>query len=154
MMLSIMIIHDTVTINMPVMNFSSFLQDERRRWAALGAVLLAQLMIVLDATIVNVALPAIQTDLHFSQSSLTWVVNAYLITFGSFLLVAGRLGDLIGRRRVLLIGLAVFTAASALCGFAQDGTMLVAARFVQGLGGALSSAVILAILATEFPDPA
>jgi MFS family permease len=146
-----MMIHDTVTINMRVMNPSS-LQDERRRWAALAAVLLAQLMIVLDATIVNVALPAIQTDLHFSQSSLTWVVNAYLITFGSFLLVAGRLGDLVGRRRVLLIGLAVFTAASALCGFAQDGTMLVAARFVQGLGGALSSAVILAILATEFPD--
>ena len=146
-----MIIHDTVTINMPVMNPSS-LQGERRRWAALSAVLLAQLMIVLDATIVNVALPAIQTDLHFSQSSLTWVVNAYLITFGSFLLVAGRLGDLIGRRRVLLIGLAVFTAASALCGLAQGGAMLVAARFVQGLGGALSSAVILAILATEFPD--
>ena len=111
-------------------------------------------MIVLDATIVNVALPAIQTDLHFSQSSLTWVVNAYLIAFGSFLLVAGRLGDLVGRRRVLLIGLAVFTAASALCGLAQGGTMLVAARFVQGLGGALSSAVILAILATEFPDAA
>ena len=131
-----MIIHDTVMINMSVMNPSS-LQGERRRWAALGAVLLAQLMIVLDATIVNVALPAIQTDLHFSQSSLTWVVNAYLITFGSFLLVAGRLGDLIGRRRVLLIGLAVFTAASALCGLAQGGTMLVAARFVQGLGGAL-----------------
>jgi MFS family permease len=130
----------------------SSLQGERRRWAALGAVLLAQLMIVLDATIVNVALPAIQTDLHFSQSSLTWVVNAYLITFGSFLLVAGRLGDLVGRRRVLLIGVAVFTAASALCGLAQDGTMLVAARFVQGLGGALSSAVILAILATEFPN--
>jgi EmrB/QacA subfamily drug resistance transporter len=144
------ILHDTVTINMSVMNPS--LQGERRRWAALGAVLLAQLMIVLDATIVNVALPAIQTDLHFSQSSLTWVVNAYLITFGSFLLVAGRLGDLVGRRRVLLVGLGVFTAASALCGLAQDGTMLVAARFVQGLGGALSSAVILAILATEFPD--
>ena len=144
-------IHDTVTINMLVMNPTS-LQGERRRWAALCAVLLAQLMIVLDATIVNVALPAIQRDLHFSQSSLTWVVNAYLITFGSFLLVAGRLGDLIGRRRVLLIGLAVFTAASALCGLAQGGTMLVAARFVQGLGGALSSAVILAILATEFPE--
>jgi EmrB/QacA subfamily drug resistance transporter len=145
------IIHDTVTIKMHVINTSS-LRGERRRWAALFAVLLAQLMIVLDATIVNVALPAIQTDLHFSQSSLTWVVNAYLITFGSFLLVAGRLGDLVGRRRVLLIGLAVFTAASALCGLAQDGTMLVAARFVQGLGGALSSAVILAILATEFPE--
>ena len=109
-------------------------------------------MIVLDATIVNVALPAIQTDLHFSQSQLTWVVNAYLITFGSFLLLAGRLGDLIGRRRVFLVGLTVFTAASALCGLAQGQAHAVAARFVQGLGGALSSAVILAILATEFPD--
>jgi EmrB/QacA subfamily drug resistance transporter len=146
------IILDTVMIHMAVMNSSLLLEGDRRRWAALAAVLLAQLMIVLDATIVNVALPAIQTDLDFSQSSLTWVVNAYLITFGSFLLVAGRLGDLIGRRRVLLAGLTVFTLASAACGLAQDGVMLVAARFVQGLGGALSSAVILAIIATEFPD--
>jgi EmrB/QacA subfamily drug resistance transporter len=146
------IIPDTVMINMAVMNPHTLFVGERRRWAALVAVLLAQLMIVLDATIVNVALPAIQTDLHFSQSSLTWVVNAYLITFGSFLLVAGRLGDLVGRRRVLLAGLAVFVAASALCGFAQSDTMLVAARFVQGFGGALCSAVILAIIATEFPD--
>jgi len=129
------------------------LEGEHRRWAALVAVLLAQLMIVLDATIVNVALPAIPTDLHFSQSSLTWVVNACLITFGSFLLVAGRRGDLLGRRRVLLVGLGLFVAASALCSLAQDATMLVAARFVQGLGGAFASAVILAILATEFPDP-
>jgi EmrB/QacA subfamily drug resistance transporter len=146
------IIHDTVTILMPMIKLFS-LEGDRRRWAALVAVLLAQLMIVLDATIVNVALPSIQDDLHFSQSSLTWVVNAYLITFGSFLLVAGRLGDLVGRRRVLLAGLAVFTVASALCGLAQDSTMLVAARFVQGLGGALASAVVLAILATEFPEP-
>ncbi len=138
-------------IHMRMSNFLP-LDGDRRRWAALGAVLLGQLMIVLDATIVNVALPSIQTDLHFSQSSLTWVVNAYLITFGSFLLVAGRLGDLVGRRRVLLAGLAVFTAASVLCGLAQDPTMLVAARFVQGLGGALASAVILAIITTEFPD--
>jgi len=141
-----------VTICMPVINSFS-LEGDRRRWAALVAVLLAQLMIVLDATIVNVALPSIQQDLHFSQSSLTWVVNAYLITFGSFLLVAGRLGDLVGRRRILIFGLVVFTAASVLCGVAQDSTMLVAARFVQGLGGALSSAVVLAILATEFPLP-
>jgi EmrB/QacA subfamily drug resistance transporter len=148
------IILDIVTIHMAVMNVSpsTLLEGERRRWAALVAVLLAQLMLVLDATIVNVALPAIQTDLDFSQSSLTWVVNAYLITFGSFLLVAGRLGDLVGRRRVLLAGLAIFTAASALCGLAQGSTMLVAARFVQGFGGALSSAVILAIITTEFPD--
>jgi len=141
-----------VTICMPVIKSFS-LEGDRRRWAALVAVLLAQLMIVLDATIVNVALPSIQHDLHFSQSSLTWVVNAYLITFGSFLLVAGRLGDLVGRRRILITGLVVFTAASVLCGIAQDSAMLVAARFVQGLGGALASAVVLAILATEFPLP-
>jgi EmrB/QacA subfamily drug resistance transporter len=141
-----------VTICMPVIKSFS-LEGDRRRWAALVAVLLAQLMIVLDATIVNVALPAIQQDLHFSQSSLTWVVNAYLITFGSFLLVAGRLGDLVGRRKVLIAGLVLFTAASVLCGVAQDSAMLVGARFLQGFGGALSSAVVLAILATEFPLP-
>src|SRR3974390_550499 len=89
----------------------------RQRWATLIVVCLAQLMIVLDATIVNVALPSIQHDLHFSQGSLTWVVNAFLITFGSFLLLAGRLGDLVGRRRVFLVGVAIFTFASALCGF-------------------------------------
>ena len=145
------IIHDTVTIKMLVMNPSS-LQGERRRWAALVAVLLAQLMIVLDATIVNVALPAIQTDLHFSQSSLTWVVNAYLITFGSFLLVAGRLGDLIGRRRVLLIGLAVFTAASALAAWPRTGPCSSPPASCRASAARSSSAVILAILATEFPD--
>src|SRR5262245_66565682 len=100
-------------IHMAVMTMLSSLEGERRRWAALVAMLLAQLMMVLDATIVNVALPAIQTDLHFAQSSLTWVINGYLITFGSFLLVAGRLGDLVGRPRVPLTGLAVFTVASA-----------------------------------------
>jgi EmrB/QacA subfamily drug resistance transporter len=139
-------------IHMVVTTFLSSLEGERRRWAALVAVLLAQLMMVLDATIVNVALPAIQTDLHSAQSSLTWVINGYLITFGSFLLVAGRLGDLVGRRRVLLTGLALFTVASAACGLAESGAMLVDARFLQGLGGALASAVILAIIATEFPD--
>jgi EmrB/QacA subfamily drug resistance transporter len=153
MSLDLEMILSIVTIRMPMIKFFSSLEGERRRWAALVAVLLAQLMIVLDATIVNVALPSIQHDLNFSQSSLTWVVNAYLITFGSFLLVAGRLGDLVGRRTVLLSGLLVFTAASAACGLAQGSTMLVAARFVQGLGGALASAVVLAILATEFPSP-
>lgn len=140
---------------MPVMNPSVSLRltGERRRWAALVAVLFGQLMIVLDTTIVNVALPAIQSDLHFAQSSLTWVINGYLITFGSFLLVAGRLGDLVGRRRVLIGGLALFTVASALCGFAESGTMLVVARFIQGLGGALASAVVLALITTEFPQP-
>ena len=110
-------------------------------------------MIILDATIVNVALPSIQDDLGFSQSSLAWVVNAYLIAFGGLLLLAGRLGDLIGRRRVFLVGLAVFTAASLLCGLAQSQEMLVGARFVQGVGGALTSAVILGMIVTMFPEP-
>lgn len=111
-------------------------------------------MNTLDGTIVNVALPAIQADLHFTQASLTWVVNAYLISFGSFLLLAGRLGDLLGRKRVFLAGLALFTAASAVCGLVHDPMLLVAARFVQGIGGAVSSSVIVAILVTEFTDPA
>src|SRR5215210_9031238 len=97
------------------------------------------LMIVLDATIVNVALPSIQDDLGFSQSDLAWVVNAYLIPFGGLLLLAGRLGDLVGQRRVFLTGLAVFTGASLLCAVAQTQGMLVGARFVQGVGGALTS---------------
>ena len=124
---------------------------ERRRWIALVVVCLGQLMIVLDATIVNVALPSIQRDLRFTQANLTWVVNAYLITFGSFLLLAGRLGDLIGRKRVFLAGLALFTAASALCGAADSQGLLIVARFVQGLGGALASSVIIAIIVVEFP---
>jgi EmrB/QacA subfamily drug resistance transporter len=127
---------------------------ERRRWFALVVVCLAQLMSTLDGTIVNVALPAIQADLHFSQANLTWVVNGYLITFGSCLLLAGRLGDLVGRKRVFLAGLVLFTAASALCGLAHDQGMLIAARFVQGVGGAVSSSVIVAIIVTEFVDPA
>src|SRR5579871_2827823 len=94
--------------------------QHRRRWIALAVVCLAQLMNVLDTTIVNVALPSIQHDLHFTQGNLTWVVNAFLITFGSLLLLAGRLGDLVGRRRVFLAGLVVFTAASVLCGLATD----------------------------------
>src|SRR3954466_9293605 len=110
------------------------------------------LMIVLDATIVNVALPTIQQDLDFSQSSLAWVVNAYLIAFGGLLLLAGRIGDLIARKTVFLGGLAAFTAASALCGASQSQGMLVAARFVQGAGGALTSALILGMIATIFQD--
>src|SRR3954469_7049030 len=111
------------------------------------------LMIVLDATIVNVALPSIQSDLGFSQSGLAWVVNAYLITFGGLLLLAGRLGDLAGRRNVFLIGLGLFVAASALCGAADSQGLLIAARFAQGVGGALSSAVILGMIVTMFPKP-
>jgi EmrB/QacA subfamily drug resistance transporter len=104
-------------------------------------------------TVVNVALPSIQDDLGFSQSSLAWVVNAYLIAFGGLLLLAGRLGDLIGRRSIFLAGLGVFTVASLLCGIAQSQEMLVAARFVQGIGGAMTSAVILGMIVTMFPEP-
>jgi EmrB/QacA subfamily drug resistance transporter len=127
--------------------------NERSRWIALVVLCVGMLMIVLDATIVNVALPSIQHDLHFSQSSLAWVVNAYLITFGGLLLLAGRLGDLLSRRGIFLTGLAVFTAASALCGFSHSQTLLVVARFVQGAGGAMTSAVILGVIVTMFPEP-
>jgi EmrB/QacA subfamily drug resistance transporter len=129
------------------------MQDQRRRWAALTVVCLGQLMMILDATIVNVALPFIQSDLDFSQANLTWVLDAYMIAFGSFLLLAGRIGDLVGRKRVFLAGLVLFTAASALCGLAQDQTWLIGARFLQGLGGAVASAVILALIVTEFREP-
>jgi EmrB/QacA subfamily drug resistance transporter len=124
---------------------------ERRRWIALAVLCLGQLMMVLDATIVNVALPAIQRDLHFSQQNLTWVLNGYLITFGGFLLLAGRMGDLVGRKKVFLTGLVLFTAASMLCGVAGSQTMLIVARLLQGIGGAVASSVILAIIVTEFP---
>jgi EmrB/QacA subfamily drug resistance transporter len=125
----------------------------RRRWPALYVLCGGMLMIVLDATIVNVALPSIQDDLGFSQSNLAWVVNAYLIAFGGLLLLAGRIGDLIGQRRVFLLGLAVFTGASLLCAVAQSQGLLIAARFVQGAGGAIASAVILGMIVTMFPDP-
>ena len=110
-------------------------------------------MIVLDATIVNVALPSIQSDLGFSQSNLAWVVNAYLIAFGGLLLLAGRMGDLVGQRKVFLLGLGVFTAASLSCALAQSQGVLIAARFVQGAGGAIASAVILGMIVTMFPEP-
>src|SRR3984885_12521101 len=126
--------------------------DNRRRWLALIVVCLAMLMNVLDTTVVNVALPKIQHDLHFTQANLAWVIDAYLVAFAGFLLLAGRLGDLIGRKKVFLGGLAVFTAASAACGFADSQGLLIAARFVQGAAGALSTSVILAIIATEFHD--
>src|SRR4051794_18412470 len=130
------------------------LSADRRRWASLFVVCLAQLMIVLDVTIVNVALPSIQHDLHFSQAGLTWVVNAFLITFGSLLLLAGRLGDLVGRKRVFLAGIVVFTAASLLCGVAPTSGVLIGARFLQGIGAAAQASVILAIIVTEFPEVA
>jgi EmrB/QacA subfamily drug resistance transporter len=128
-------------------------QSGRSRWVALYVLCASVLMIVIDATIVNVALPSIQDDLGFSQSNLAWVINAYLIPFGGLLLLAGRLGDLIGQRRIFLIGLTVFTAASVLCGVAQSQGMLIGARFVQGAGGALTSAVVLGMIVTMFPEP-
>src|SRR5947208_7886824 len=113
---------------------------DRSRWVALYVLCVGMLMIILDQTIVNVALPSIQSDLGFSTSSLAWVVNAYLIAFGGLLLLAGRLGDLVGRKRVFTVGLVLFTTASLLCGLSVSPQMLVAARFIQGVGGALSSA--------------
>src|SRR6201994_4578477 len=129
------------------------MSSDTRRWASLMVVCLAQLMIVLDVTIVNVALPSIQHDLNFSQANLTWVVNAFLVTFGSLLLLAGRIGDLIGRKRVFLAGVVTFTVASLLCGIAPSEGALIGARFLQGIGAAAQASVILAIIVTEFPRP-
>jgi EmrB/QacA subfamily drug resistance transporter len=129
-------------------------RGDHQRSIALVVLCAGFLMIILDQTIVNVALPSIQSDLHFSQSHLAWVVNAYLIAFGGLLLLVGRLGDLIGRKRIFLTGLTVFTSASLLCGLAQSQTLLIGARFVQGIGGAMTSAVILGMIVTMFPKPA
>jgi EmrB/QacA subfamily drug resistance transporter len=126
---------------------------DRSRWLALYVLCVGMLMIVLDVTVTNVALPTIQDDLGFTQSNLAWVVNGYLIAFGGLLLLAGRLGDLIGRRTVFLAGLGVFTVASLLCGLSQTQEMLVGARFLQGIGGAMTSAVILGMIVTMFPEP-
>jgi EmrB/QacA subfamily drug resistance transporter len=128
-------------------------RTDRSRWVALYVLCVGMLMIVLDVTIVNVALPSIQEDLHFTPSNLAWVVNAYLIAFGGLLLLSGRLGDLIGQRKIFLIGLGVFTVASVACAAAQTQFMLIAARFIQGVGGALTSAVILGMIVTMFPEP-
>jgi len=128
--------------------------ESRTRWFALYTLTLASLMIVLDATIVNVALPSIRQDLDFSQTSLAWVVNAYLLTYGGFLLLGGRLGDLFGHRRLFLAGITLFTAASLVCGLSTTQGMLIAARSVQGLGGAVASAVSLSLMMTLFTEPA
>jgi EmrB/QacA subfamily drug resistance transporter len=128
--------------------------DARSRWLALLIVCLGDLMIVLDVTIVGVALPSIQEDLEFSDASLAWVVNAYLLTFGGFLLLGGRLGDLFGHRRLFLAGIALFTLASLACGFSTSQGMLIAARAVQGLGGAVVSAVALSLIVMLFTEPA
>jgi EmrB/QacA subfamily drug resistance transporter len=127
--------------------------NDRSRWTALVVLCTGMLMIVLDMTIVNVALPSMQASLGFSQAGLAWVVNAYLIAFAGLLLLAGRLGDLAGRRNVFLAGLGVFTGASLLCGLAVNQETLIAARFLQGAGGALTSAVILGMIVTMFADP-
>ncbi len=126
---------------------------DRRRWMALVVLCAGQLMIVLDVTVVNVALPTIQRELHFSQASLAWVVNAYLLTFGGLMLLAGRLGDLVGRKMVFVAGVAAFSVASLLCGIANNASLLIAARFVQGAAGALMASMILGILVTMFPAP-
>jgi EmrB/QacA subfamily drug resistance transporter len=135
------------------MNAMTVNATDRNRWIALYVLCAGVLMIVLDATVVNVALPSIQDDLGFSQSSLAWVVNAYLIAFGGLLLLSGRFGDILGRTSVFMAGLAVFTLASLACGVAQSQEMLVAARFVQGAGGAMTSAVVLGMIVTMFPEP-
>jgi EmrB/QacA subfamily drug resistance transporter len=127
--------------------------EGRRRWLALIVLCLGDLMIVLDVTIVGVALPSIREDLGFSETSLAWVVNAYLLTFGGFLLLGGRLGDLFGHRRLFLIGIALFTLASLACGLATSQEFLIGARALQGLGGAIVSAVALSLIVTLFTEP-
>src|SRR6202158_2573240 len=127
---------------------------KRRRWIALIVLCAGDLMIVLDVTIVNVALPSIKADLGFSQASLAWVVNAYLLTFGGFLLLGGRLGDLFGHRRLFLAGISLFTLASLACGLANSQGLLVGARAVQGLGGAGASAVSLSLMMNLLTAPA
>src|SRR5512142_264285 len=126
--------------------------EGRKRWWALIVLCLGVLMIVLDTTIVNVALPSIRSDLHFTETSLVWVVNAYMLTYGGFLLLGGRLGDLYGNRRMFLAGIALFTAASVVCGLSGVQWLLVAARAVQGLGGAVVSAVALSIIMNLFTE--
>ena len=126
---------------------------ERSRWLALYVLCGGVLMIVLDVTIVNVALPSIQDSLGFSQSNLAWVVNAYLIPFGGLLLLAGRMGDLLGQRRIFLAGLTVFIAASLLCAASENQAMLIGGRFFAGVGGAFASAVVLGMIVTMFPEP-
>src|SRR5215208_7033722 len=128
--------------------------DNRTRWFALYVLCLGSLMIVLDVTVVNVALPSIREDLDFSETSLAWVVNAYLLTYGGFLLLGGRLGDLFGHRRLFLAGITLFTVASLACGLATTQWAPVVARSLQGIGGAVASAVALSLMMTLFTEPA
>jgi EmrB/QacA subfamily drug resistance transporter len=142
-----------MTANTENTSMSEQAQADRNRWIALYVLCAGVLMIVLDVTVVNVALPTIQEDLGFTQSSLAWVVNAYLISFGGLLLLSGRFGDLIGRKTIFMAGLVLFVAASLVCGAAQSQGMLVGARFIQGIGGAMTSAVVLGMIVTMFPEP-
>src|ERR1700752_2590355 len=128
--------------------------EGHKRWWALYVLCCGVLMIVLDTTIVNVALPSIRQDLALTETSLVWVVNAYMLTFGGFLLLGGRLGDLYGHRRLFLLGLVLFTLASLACGLSNSQVLLVAARAVQGLGGAVVAAVALALIMNLSPEPA
>ena len=128
--------------------------NNRQRWLALLVLCLGVLMIVLDTTIVNVALPSIKNDLKFSETSLVWVVNAYMLTFGGFLLLGGRLGDLFGHRKLFLLGIILFTVASLACGLANSQWLLITARAAQGLGGAVVSAVALSLIMNLFTEPA
>src|SRR5207253_1134008 len=128
------------------------LEANRRRWLALAVVVAAQFMVVLDVAIVNVALPSIKTDLHFSEANLQWVISAYAILFGGFLLLGGRLADILGRRRLFVAGLALFSTSSLLCGFAWSESSLIAFRAAQGLGGALLAPAALSILMTTFGE--
>ncbi len=128
-------------------------QGPLTKWWALYVLCSGVLMIVLDTTIVNVALPSIRADLHFTETSLVWVVNAYMLTFGGFLLLGGRLGDLFGHRKLFLLGLVFFTLASLGCGLATSQTMLIAARAIQGLGGAVVTAVALSLIMDLFSEP-
>src|SRR6266487_3525313 len=129
-------------------------EPRQGRWLALTVLCLGTLMIVLDTTIVNVALPSIRANLGFSETSLAWVVNAYLLTFGGFLLLGGRLGDLFGHRRLFLLGITLFSLASLTCGLANSQGLLIGARAVQGLGGAVVSAVALSLVMNLFTEPA
>ena len=143
----------TDTGTRPVQDSATTLEG-RRRWLALYILCLGDIMIVLDSTIVNVALPSIRADLGFSQASLAWVVNSYILTFGGFLLLGGRLGDLYGHRRLFLIGLVLFTGASLACGLAGSQEFLIGARAVQGVGGAIVSVVVLSLIMIMFTEPA
>src|SRR5206468_8218006 len=127
-------------------------EQNRKRWLALAAIVTAQFMVVLDVAIVNVALPSIKTDLHFSEQGLQWVITAYAIVFGGALLLGGRLADLLGRRRIFVAGLAVFAVSSLLCGLAWSEASLITFRALQGLGGALLAPATLSILMTMFPE--